>query len=81
MARACADARHTNDTNPFPQTTLFVVSKSRLIASSARHSLVTEKKRTPHLGPPHLKVPDLLKRAKGGGGKREGEGGEGRALA
>ena len=54
MAIACADARHTNDTN---QTTLFFVSKSRLIASSARHSLVTEKKRTPHLGPPHLKVP------------------------
>ena len=55
VARACADARQTNDTNPFPQTTLFVVLKSRLITSSARHSLVTEKKRTPHLGPPPFK--------------------------
>ena len=51
VARACADARYTNDTNVFPQTTLFVVSKSRPIcvigASFACH--VTEKKRTPHL--------------------------------
>ena len=67
VARACADARHTNDTHThtararaFPQTTLFVVSKSRLIASSARHLVVTEKERTPYLGPPHLKVPDGL---------------------
>ena len=52
VASTCADARHTNDTHAFPQTTLFVVSKSRLIASSARHLLVTEKKLTPHLGPP-----------------------------
>ena len=43
VASACADAC-TNDTHThthththaFPQTTLFVVSKSRLIASSAR---------------------------------------------
>ena len=40
MARACADARHTNGTHAFPQTTLLVVSKSRLIASLARHLLV-----------------------------------------
>ena len=48
VARACTDARHTNDTRAFPQTTLFVVSKSRLIASSARHLLVSaEVKRSP----------------------------------
>ena len=48
VARACADARHTNDKRAFPQTTLFVI-KSRLVASwgGARHLLVT-KKRTPH---------------------------------
>ena len=51
VARACADTRHTNDTHDFPQTTLFVVSKSRLIASSARRLLVTEKNVPPHLGP------------------------------
>ena len=34
-----------------------VVSKSMLVASSARHLLVMEEKSTPHLGPPHLKVP------------------------
>ena len=60
VARACADARHTSDTHAFPQTTLFVVSEPRLIASSARHLLVTERKRTPHLGPPLLKVPETL---------------------
>ena len=48
VARACADARHTDDTHAFPQTTLFVVSKSRLIASSARHLLVTEKNVPPN---------------------------------
>ena len=60
VARACTEARHTNDTHGFPQTTLFVVSKSRLIALSARHLLGTEKKSTPHKGkgPPHAKVPD-----------------------
>ena len=35
----------TNDTNSFAQTSLFVVSKSMLVASSARHLLVTEKSR------------------------------------
>ena len=55
VARACADARHANDTRSFPQTPLFALSKSRLIASWARHLLVTEKKRTPHLGPPPFK--------------------------
>ena len=50
-ARACAGVHHTNDTHAFPQTTL---PKSRLIASSARHSLVTEKKSTP------IKVPAPL---------------------
>ena len=49
VARACPDARHTNDTHAFPQSTFFVVSKSRLAASLVRHLLVTEKKRTPHL--------------------------------
>ena len=43
VARACAHVRHTDDTHTLPQTTLFVVSKSRLVASSARHLLVTEK--------------------------------------
>ena len=61
VARVCADARHTNDTHSFPQTTLFVVSKSRLIASSARHLLVTEKKTYPPLrSPPFKKVPDKM---------------------
>ena len=63
MASVCAHVRHTDDTHmrrhAFPQTTLFVVSKSMFIASLARHLLVTEKKCTPPLGPPHLKVPDL----------------------
>ena len=44
VASACAHAR---DTHAFPQTTLFVASKSMLVASLARHLLVTEKKRTP----------------------------------
>ena len=43
VARACADAHHANDTRAVPQTTLIVAPKSRLIASSARHLLVTEK--------------------------------------
>ena len=47
VARACADARHTNDTHACPQTTLFVMSTSRPIASSARHLVVTEKKTYP----------------------------------
>ena len=46
------------NTDAFPQTTLLVLSKLRLIASSARHLLLTEKQRTPHLGPPHLELPD-----------------------
>ena len=33
-----------------------------LVASSARHLLVTEKKRPPHLGPPHLEVPEICLR-------------------
>ena len=61
VARACADARHTNDAHAFPQTTLFVVSKPRLIASSARHLLATKKKRTPHLGPPPIKSSQSLR--------------------
>ena len=53
VARAYADSRHTNDTHAFPQTTWLVVSKSRLIASSARHLLTKERKKTyPHLDPP-----------------------------
>ena len=43
VASACAHARHTDDMHAFPQTTLFVVSKSMLIAPSVRHLLVTEK--------------------------------------
>ena len=43
VARACAHARHTDDTHAFPQSTLFVVSKSRLVASLARRLHVTEK--------------------------------------
>ena len=38
-----------------PSLNQLVVSKSMLVASSACRSLVTEKKRTPHLGPPPLK--------------------------
>ena len=49
MARTCEDARHANDTNAF---TLFVVSKSRLIASSASHLLVTVKNVPPIWVPP-----------------------------
>ena len=73
VARACADARRTNDTHThaFPQTTLFVVSKSKLIASSERHLLVTEKKNVPPFRSPHLKVlefgpfgPEILKKSK-----------------
>ena len=48
--------------NAFPQTTLCVVWKSRHIASSARHVPVTEKKRTPHLGPPPFKSPRKILR-------------------
>ena len=45
---------------PIPQTTLFVAVKIiGSMASTARHLLVTEKKRTPRLGPPHLKMPDF----------------------
>ena len=59
MASACAHARHTDDTHAFPQTTLFVVSKSMLVVSSARHLLVTEKKTSPPFrSPPHLEVPE-----------------------
>ena len=39
-----AYARHKNMTHAFSQTTFFVVSKSRLIASLTRHLLVTETK-------------------------------------
>ena len=66
MARVCADARHTDDTHAFPQTTLFVVSKSRLIASPTRHLLVTEKKKYPPFSgrkkepKPKLFGPDIL---------------------
>ena len=60
VVRACAHARHTNDTHAFPQATFFAVSKSRPIASLTRHLLVTEKKRTPQFGSsPHLKVTDF----------------------
>ena len=51
-------ASNTDDTHAFPQTTLSVVSKAGVVASLARHVLVTEKKAYPPLGPlPHLKVP------------------------
>ena len=56
MASACVHARHTDDTHAFPQTTLFAVSKSKLVASSPRQLLVTEQKRTPPFRFPHLKV-------------------------
>ena len=61
VARACADARapHKCDTYAFPQTTLFVLSKSSLIASSARRLLVTEKKKLSPLYAPPSKSPDL----------------------
>ena len=52
LARACAHARHTNDTHAFPQTTFFAVSKSRRIASSIGHLIVTEIKRTTPSGSP-----------------------------
>ena len=48
---------HT-DTHTFSQTTLFVVSKSILVASLARHCL-SQKKKSPQLGPPNLQVPDF----------------------
>ena len=47
VASACAHPRHTDDTHAFPQTTFFVVSKPMVIASSARHLLVTKKKTYP----------------------------------
>ena len=50
VARACAHARHTDDTHAFPKTTLLVASKSRLITSWVRHLLLT------------LVVPDLTNR-------------------
>ena len=37
---------------------VFAVSESGLIASSVRHLVVAEQNCTPHLGSPHLKVPD-----------------------
>ena len=56
VASACAHARHTDDTHACPRTTLFVVSKSTLVASSARHLLVSKlsKKKTypPFRSPP-----------------------------
>ena len=52
VATACTHARHTDDTHAFPQTTLFVVSKSMFVASLVRHLLVTEQKSTPPLVPP-----------------------------
>ena len=51
-AYARARTRHTNDTHAFPETTVSVMSKTRLIASSARHLLVTEKKVFPIWVPP-----------------------------
>ena len=33
VASACAHSRHTDDTHVFPQTTLFVLSNSMLVAS------------------------------------------------
>ena len=56
MATACERVRATQ------MTTSFAVSKSRLIASSLCHPLVTEKKRTPPLGCPPLKTAQIFLR-------------------
>ena len=45
--KSVAHARHTNDTHALTHTSLLVVPDSTLIASSARHLLVTEKKSVP----------------------------------
>ena len=62
MARACAHVCHTNDTHAFPQTNSSLCQKTRLIALSARHLLLTEEITYPPSGspPPHLKVPDCV---------------------
>ena len=56
VASACAHARHTDDTRGFPQTSLFVVSKSMLVASWVRHPLVTDKVGVPPWGLFWLKI-------------------------
>ena len=54
VARACVHMRHTDDTLASP----FLSSKLGLIASSAPHSLVTEKYAPQCWFPPYSKVPD-----------------------
>ena len=58
VSSACAHARHTDDTHAFPQTTLFVVSKPNARCVIGASFACHREKRTSHLGPPHVKVPD-----------------------
>ena len=48
-AKSCANAQaFAQTTHAYPQTTLCILSKSRLIASSVRHLVAAEKEHNPH---------------------------------